>query len=590
MFNKILATFKEILSNYRKCFKIIVGVDVKFFVFILFSTVILGIAPSISIKFTQVLMNNIQTTEYSLIKILTIVGIYILFNLVISIFTLFSQFYTSLFEVKLDKEINLLILNKSGRLSFKSFEDADAYNKIQRAQTSNRIYGYCSYLISIVQLIITLSSYIVILFSWKWWTIIFILATALISTLLTNRVNKYRYNMLRARTENERKKWYYQYLLTHDLAFKEIKTYKLAQYFVRKYQNIYDDFIVQDKKYLKKSMLVNLGIAILDDIISGMILIMIIVDTFVGNILMGDSIAYINVTNNIKSTIKQLLTQLSLIYNDNLYISQLFEFLDMPEEKNEVPLVKQVSAINTISIKNLSYSYTMGKKYVLKNLNFELKKGEIVAVVGQNGAGKSTLIKILSALYDDYKGSIKINGIEMKELDKDSLRRQISILFQDFTKYELSLRENLAISNIEEKNDDSKLYKIMKRVDFKSNIDLEQQLGNWFEGGENLSGGEWIKVGIGRVLFKNSSMIILDEPNAALDAITEIEIFKSIKRMSYDKLCLIITHRISNIPFYADKVLVLDKGALVDFNTHDTLLKDCKLYKKLYEADLKVLH
>lgn len=583
---------KNIILNLTRCFKILIKVDAKFLVFIFISSIIIGFTPSISITLTQLLINSVQTVNTSLYKILLILCIYILFNFIVSIFSSINQYYTSLFQYKLDRNINLLILEKAGTLSLNSFEDTESYNKIQRAQNSNKVYSYCSYLITILQLSITLFSYIIILISWKWWSIFLICMISIISTLLINKVNKFRYHMLRKRTEEEREKWYYQFLLTNDIAFKEIKTYSLAQYFTNKYKLIYDKFIIQDKKYLKKLFKTNTVISLLDEICSGSIFTIIILDMYTKKILIGDAVAYINVTNNIKTAIRQLLLQFSSIYNDTLYINQLFEFLDMPSEASHSSeqTQKLQNKINDISIDNLSYKYKTQNNYALNKLSISFKKGETIAIVGQNGAGKSTLAKILAALYQDYEGSIKINGIEMKEIDKNSLRKEISILFQDFTKYELSLKENISVSDISHQTDENKLYKTIKNIKFPEHIKITQQLGTWFKNGQKLSGGEWIKIGIGRVLFKNSSLIILDEPNAALDALAEIEIFKNIKNISNDKICLIITHRISNIPFYADKVLVLDKGEIVGFDSHEILIKKCDLYQKLYEADLKILH
>lgn len=368
--------------------------------------------------------------------------------------------------------------------------------------------------------------------------------------------------MLRYRTEEERKKWYFQYLLTNDIAFKEIRTYNLAEYFIHKVKGIYDDFFKQDKSYYKKSSEISLLISILDELCMGVLFCIVIFDTYAGNILIGDSVAYINVSSNIKSTLKQLLAQISAIYNDNLYINQIFEFLDMPEEEQIKRMEKHIDEINTITVENLSYRYNSNNRYALKDVSFSLSKGDIVAIVGKNGAGKSTLAKILSVLYNDYEGSIRINGIEMRQIDKDQLRKKISILFQDFTKYELSLGENIGISDIDNLSNCDKQKRIIESIGLNMDLELTQQLGNWFENGKNLSGGQWIKVGIGRVLFKDAELIILDEPNAALDAISEINIFKAIKQIAKNRICIVITHRVSNVPFYADKVMVIDEGKL----------------------------
>lgn len=508
-------TILNILGNYKRCLGILIKIDKKFLAFSLFSTVLLGITPSISLLLTQSIINGIQTGVYSFSQVVGLIIVYVACNALVSLFTIFSQYYTSVFQYKLNKTINIMILDKAGKLSFKSFENPEAYNKIQRAQTSNKIYPFISYILSIIQLSITFISYGAIILSWKWWSIFLILPNACFSTFLANRLNKKRYEMLRYRTEEERKKWYFQYLLTNDIAFKEIRTYNLAEYFIHKVKGIYDDFFKQDKSYYKKSSEISLLISILDELCMGVLFCIVIFDTYAGNILIGDSVAYINVSSNIKSTLKQLLAQISAIYNDNLYINQIFEFLDMPEEEQIKRMEKHIDEINTITVENLSYRYNSNNRYALKDVSFSLSKGDIVAIVGKNGAGKSTLAKILSVLYNDYEGSIRINGIEMRQIDKDQLRKKISILFQDFTKYELSLGENIGISDIDNLSNCDKQKRIIESIGLNMDLELTQQLGNWFENGKNLSGGQWIKVGIGRVLFKDAELIILDEPNAA---------------------------------------------------------------------------
>ena len=216
----------------------------------------------------------------------------------------------------------------------------------------------------------------------------------------------------------------------------------------------------------------------------GVLFCIVIFDTYAGNILIGDSVAYINVSSNIKSTLKQLLAQISAIYNDNLYINQIFEFLDMPEEEQIKRMEKHIDEINTITVENLSYRYNSNNRYALKDVSFSLSKGDIVAIVGKNGAGKSTLAKILSVLYNDYEGSIRINGIEMRQIDKDQLRKKISILFQDFTKYELSLGENIGISDIDNLSNCDKQKRIIESIGLNMDLELTQQLGNWFENGK----------------------------------------------------------------------------------------------------------
>ncbi len=513
-------TFKNIGSiwgNYKKVIKILIGVDKQFLLFLFITTLINGFIPAISVRFTQKILNAVQTVNLPVNILLGILSAYIIFNIFTSLFAIIQQYYTSLFQYKLDQYVNIEILEKTGKLPLKDFENTDSYDKIQRAKSSNKIFNYFSYLLSSVELIVTLISYMFILMSWKWWGVFVIIFVSIINTILLNRVNEYRYEMLRERTGKEREKWYYHFLLTNDFAFKEIKTYNLAKYFINKYKKIYKEFLRQDKKYLKKVSGTSMISAILEEFLSAFFLVMIIWDTYLGKILIGDSVAYINVTNNVKNTIKSLLQQFSAIYNDNLYINQIFELLNLPDESYYHRGTKKIGAIKEIVLKNVSYKYSGCDKYALKNISLVLNSDITVALVGANGSGKSTLVKIISGLYTDYEGEVFVNGINLKNIDILSLRKQISILFQDYTKYELTLRENIAIGNIKNLDDDLGIKYVLSKVQLKRGVNLNQRLGVWFDNGIQLSGGEWIKVGIGRAFFKNSSLFILDEPDASLE-------------------------------------------------------------------------
>lgn len=581
---------KNIYSNYIRIFKILLSIDFKFLVLLLFSSIMLGLGPYISVKLTQTIINSIQTPGFPLKSLFIILAIFIFYNIFITLFTLLINYYTALFQFKINKYVEIIILEKSGHLALKDFENTESYNKIQRAQASNNIYTFFTYSINVIKLLVTLISSISILLSWKWWCVLLIVFISLLSTFMLNKLNEIQYEMIRKRTGDEREKWYYKFLLTNDIAFKEIKLYDLSKYFIEKFTVIYEKIVNQDKNFLKQSTKTNFIISLLEEITTAFIFVLIIMDTYLGKILIGDTLAYIRTITNIRSTISNLMLQFSSIYKDNLYINQVFEFLNMSTESNVKNNKSKIDEINSIRVENLSYKYVSSNKvYSLKNLNFILQKGDNIAIVGRNGSGKSTLVKILVGLYDNYEGNIFINDVELRKIDKNSFRTQISILFQDFTKYELSLTENIAVSDISKQNNILKLTEVLKKTDLNSHIpNLNKRLGFWFDNGIQISGGEWIKIGIGRVFFKNASLLIFDEPNAALDSISERKILEKIKSATSKKISLVVTHRISTIPLYANKILVLHEGNIIDFNTHNILIKNCQVYQNLYQSDLKM--
>ena len=344
--------------------------------------------------------------------------------------------------------------------------------------------------------------------------------------------------MLRYRTEEERKKWYFQYLLTNDIAFKEIRTYNLAEYFIHKVKGIYDDFFKQDKSYYKKSSEISLLISILDELCMGVLFCIVIFDTYAGNILIGDSVAYINVSSNIKSTLKQLLAQISAIYNDNLYINQIFEFLDMPEEEQIKRMEKHIDEINTITVENLSYRYNSNNRYALKDVSFSLSKGDIVAIVGKNGAGKSTLLRLLL-------GELPIGESHKGDQEEGSSDGSIEILGQDIRQF----KDWSSISYVPQNGMGgwkdfpasveeivrANLYKQIGLFRFAGKKERQQvraalaQVG--MEEYQNrligrLSGGQQQRVLLARALVNEPKLLILDEPTRGIDIGTKTEIQK----------------------------------------------------------------
>ena len=584
---------KGILNNYIRVFKILSHIDIKMLVFIILLSIINGIIPIISVRFTQSIINMIQTLNFPIKILIKTLLLYIIFNLVAALITLINQYLTTLFQYKIDQYMETLILTKAGNLTLSDFEYTESYNKIQRAQDSNRLYTYFSYIITVLNSFVTLIFSIYILLTWRWWSIIILCAVYLLSTMLINKLSKLQYEMIRKRTSIEREKWYYKFLLTNDMAFKEIKLYKLARYFIKKFNSIYKIILSQDINFLKKATLIQFLISFLEEIVVAGLFILIIFDAYLGRILIGDTIAYIKTINNIKSAIKNISQQFSSIYKDNLYINQVFEFIDMPNEddtcKHDNERNINIGNIKQIRIENLSFRYKNSDKYEIKKLNLILTPGETTAIVGRNGSGKSTLVKILTGLYDDYEGKIYINNIDLKKINKDFYKKQIAILFQDFAKFELSLRENIAVSNITNAEDDIAIKQSLRKSNFLKFInDIDIRLGFWFDNGTQLSGGEWMKIGIARVFFKNSSLLIFDEPNSALDSISEKKIFEKIAEVSKNKISLIITHRISTISLYAQKVLLLKDGKQIAYDTHENLIRHCPEYLELYEASLKL--
>jgi len=309
-----------------------------------------------------------------------------------------------------------------------------------------------------------------------------------------------------------------------------------------------------------------------------------------GLITIGDLVMYYQAFQRGLNYFKNLLSNAASLYEDSLYLSNLFEFLDLqPRVKEPLqphPIFKKIE--NGLVVRNLSFSYPSGKRTVLEDISFAVQPGEHIALVGENGAGKSTLIKLLCRLYDPSSGFIRIDGVDLGEYRILELRRQISVVFQDFVRYHLRVSDNIWFGNTELDANSPGIVKAAKEADVDSLIQTlpkgyETMLGKMFEHGEELSIGEWQKIALARAFLRDAQIIILDEPTSALDAKAEYGVFKKFQELARGKTAFLISHRLSTAKL-ADRILVLQGGKIVENGSHDELVNKGGVYAGMFET------
>jgi ATP-binding cassette subfamily B protein len=285
--------------------------------------------------------------------------------------------------------------------------------------------------------------------------------------------------------------------------------------------------------------------------------------------------------------IKDIFSSLAGLYEDSLFIGNTFEFLNLKEKiVAEEPVIVPGAFTKKLDIQNISFSYPGNNQSVINNVSFEIKKGEIVALVGPNGAGKSTLVRLLCRLYDPETGLIKIDGNDIKNLDPGEYRKFFSVVFQDFMLYNLSAGENIRLGNTGIENPKEKIISAASLSGVEDLISslpngYDTVIGNLFDDSRELSWGEWQKIAIARALYREASILILDEPSSALDSETEYEIFSRFREIVKGKTSILISHRFTNVKL-ADRIIVLNKGEVEENGTHEELMKKKGLYYNMY--------
>ena len=394
-----------------------------------------------------------------------------------------------------------------------------------------------------------------------------------------------------SRSNKEREAWYYSYLLTHDTAFKEVKSYNLKDYFIEKYKTISSLFIKQENTIEKYKTILNLIIGLIQDLFSLFIMVVAISGAYAGEIMIGTVMAYLNAITMIETSTNTVAAGIYSIYNSNLYMRMLKDFIEDSEgeEKIRKDLLK-IEKINKIELRNVCFDYPELKN-VLKNISLTIGNNDQIAIVGKNGSGKSTLFKILCGLYYPKRGEVLINDKPIEKYSIEEYRERTSVLFQDFLKYEGSLRENVILGDIRRDSTDENVKAALNKanVDFllqEEKYSLDRILGNWFDNGSQLSGGQWQKIALSRVYYKDADIYLLDEPSSALDATAELKIFNSFFEVSKEKIAIYITHRVK-IAKNATKIIVIDEGKIVGMGNHMELLKSCSVYNELYKQEVE---
>lgn len=579
--------FFKTLLTLPDTIKLIFQLERKYATYLMCLNIVTALIPLLNLIVYQNLINSIFSRGMQLVY-------NIIYFLILQIFTVIlsqlEDYINGKFNMWLSYNINLKLIKKTTSLKLTDYEQSDMYNLIEKItqDSTYKPFQLFNAVIAMLAAFISLLTSLIFVAAWNIWIGLLLLVTPMLSLIIFLKVGQLEFLIQWKRASAERKSWYIVYLLTHDFSFKEIKLNNLSDYFVEEYKKLKKDFILQDLLIARKKAYFNSGLQILLDFINIFVICTIIVSVQAGRILIGNLVSLMQATTKINGYSQTIIQNIYIIYNTSLFMEQLLNFLKI---ENQSDYRKNIgigdeNRIKRIDLIDVEYKYPNSSVNALEKINFSIHTGELIAIIGENGSGKSTLVKLISGLYTPSKGHIYYNGIEDKHISTDFYQKNISILFQDFVKYELTLRENIGLGNIAEKWDDNKIIHIMDklRLNFlKENgeYNLNLQLGTWFQNGRQLSGGQWQKIALARAFFKNASVYILDEPSAALDPISEKEIFDYFVNLSKDNISIFISHDL-NVARKASKIIVMNKGRVVGIGTHEELLKDCSFYQELY--------
>jgi ATP-binding cassette, subfamily B, bacterial len=488
------------------------------------------------------------------------------------------------------------LMRHAADLDLEQFEDAELYDKLERArrQTVGRI-GLFTLLLASVQDAITLVTLAAALAVYVPWLLVLLVVAVLPSLLGETHFASLGYSLLYSWTPERRQLDYLRYIGASDISAKELKLFGLSDFLVDRYDRLSQEFYEANKRLAVRRSFVSTLLAALGTLGYYGAYAVIIYLTVIGyrspaGLFTIGVLTFLSGSfRQSRDLIQRVLLSLSQVFEQSLYLDDLFSFLEIEPHIRRNPEGRQVPVpIRTgFVFENVGFRYPAAEGWAVRGLDFTLAPGERLALVGENGAGKTTLVKLLARLYDPTEGRILLDGVDLREYDVDSLRRNVGVIFQDFVRYDFLLKENIAVGNIGEREDQARIRTAAQRsladtVAARLTGRYDQMLGRRFENGVELSGGEWQKVALARAYMRDAQLLILDEPTAALDARAEYEVFLRFSELTAGRMAVLISHRFSTVRM-ADRILVLKDGQLIEQGTHEALVEQGGLYAELFQ-------
>lgn len=495
----------------------------------------------------------------------------------------------SILRVLLGNKINVMILEKSLTLELQHFEDSEYYDKLVRArrEASSRPLSLVVRTFDLVRESISLVSYGFLLFQFSPWAVLLLGFAGLPAFLAEAKFSGEAFRNQRSRSAERRMQIYLEMVLTREDGVKEVKLLKIGKLFLQRYIDIFLKIYKEDRNLVLRRGFWGYVLGLVASAAFYFAYGWVVFAAIATTITIGQMTMYIAVFRQGQSSVTNSLTAINGMYEDNLYLSNLVEFLDHKVAEATGNQTQGPDPLDGIRFEQVSFYYPESSKAALDNVSLHIKAGESLAIVGENGSGKTTLIKLLTRLYTPTHGRILLEGLDLQQWDIDALRYKIGVIFQDFSRYQLKVGDNIGIGDVENMAEQIQIENAAKdglAADFIQHMpdSYETQLGTWFKGGKELSGGQWQKVALARAFMRShADVLILDEPTAAIDAKAEAEIFAHFRELTANRISIIISHRFSTVRI-ADHIIVLDGGIITEEGSHASLLELDGQYARLF--------
>lgn len=493
-----------------------------------------------------------------------------------------------------NNDSSVRIIRHAATLDLYQFEDATFYDKLERArtQTAGRT-ALMSMVLSQVQDLITVVFLSGGLIAFNPWLMLILIVAVIPSFIGETRFNRESYSLTRSWTPERRELDYLRYIGASNETAKEIKIFGLEGFLADRFKLLSDKYFRANRKLAVRRAAWGGLLSTIGTASYYVAYVFIIVQTVLGVITLGTLTFLSGAFSRLQGLLQGIMNRFSRIGEMALYLQDLFDFLELEPLSGSSRGNRKVPRPirQGFRFENVGFRYPESEVWALRDLSFTLSPGEKLALVGENGAGKTTIVKLLANLYEPTEGRILLDGVDLREYDPEDLRREIGIIFQDYVRFMLKAGENIAIGNIQERENQEQIENAARKSLADTVVEhlpkqYEQMLGRRFSGGVDLSGGQWQKVALARAYMREAQLVILDEPTAALDARAEHEVFLRFSELMKGKAAVLISHRFSTVRM-ADRILFLEQGRLLELGSHSALLEQGGKYAELFRLQAK---